>query len=77
MAVFFAAWWIVMILLLPLPIALFPDGRLPPRWRWTLPAYVVLCAVLLAVFAWHDVTGVLARRIQTMRKHIIHAPPPA
>ena len=29
--------WVGLIILLPLPILLFPDGRLPsPRWRWTL-----------------------------------------
>ena len=37
--------WIALILLLPLPIVLFPDGHLPsPRWRWTLRAYVLLAA---------------------------------
>jgi len=35
--------WIALILLLPLPIVLFPDGHLPsPRWRWTLRLYVIL-----------------------------------
>jgi hypothetical protein len=43
-AVFFAAWWFWLILLMPLPIALFPNGKLPQRWRWTMPAYIVLCA---------------------------------
>jgi hypothetical protein len=37
-----------MLLLLPLPILLFPDGRVSRRWRWTLWAYGALAAVLLA-----------------------------
>ena len=63
-AVFFAPGWFWLILLMPLPIALFPDGKLPPRWRWTLPAYVVLCALLLAELAWQDITGIFARHIR-------------
>ena len=63
-AVFFAAWWFWLILLMPLPIALFPDGKLPQRWRWTMPAYIVLCALLLAEFCWQDTKGVLAHRIR-------------
>jgi hypothetical protein len=63
-AVFFAAGWFWLILLMPLPIALFPDGRLPPRWRRTLPAYLVLCALLLAEFGWQDITGIFARHIR-------------
>ena len=54
-----------MVVLLPLAIALFPDGRLPSRrWRWVLRAYLAVCAILLAGFFWQDLTGVLARRIQ-------------
>jgi hypothetical protein len=50
---------------LPLPIALFPDGRLASRgWRWTLPAYLALGAIFLAGIGWSDVTGVLAPQIQ-------------
>ena len=62
-AVFLAPGWVWLILLLPLPIALFPDGRLPQRWRWTVPAYLVLCAFLLAEFGWQDVTGILSHHI--------------
>ena len=37
LAVFLAVGWIWMLVLMPLPIALFPDGRLPSRrWRWTM-----------------------------------------
>jgi hypothetical protein len=40
--------WIVMFLMLPLVILLFPDGRLPPRWRLVLEAYLAICALLIA-----------------------------
>jgi len=62
-AVFFAAGWFWLILLLPLPIALFPDGRLPQRWRWTLPAYLVLCAFLLVELGWQDISGIFAHHL--------------
>jgi hypothetical protein len=40
--------WISILLLLPLPIMLFPDGRVPPgRWRWTLRTYGVLAPLFL------------------------------
>jgi hypothetical protein len=40
--------WISILLLLPLPIMLFPDGRVPPgRWRWVLRAYVAVALVFL------------------------------
>jgi hypothetical protein len=63
-AVFCAPWWFLLILLMPLPIALFPDGRLPPRWRWTLSAYLLLCALLMVVLVWQDVSGVFARQLR-------------
>ena len=40
---------------MPLPIALFPDGRLPPRWRRTMVCYLVLSATLLGGIAWQDI----------------------
>jgi hypothetical protein len=40
--------WIVMFLMLPLVILLFPDGRLPSRWRIVLWAYLAICALLIA-----------------------------
>ncbi len=63
-AVFLAAGWAWLILLLPLPIALFPDGKLPRRWRWTTPAFLTITAAFVAVLAWKDLTGVLAHRIE-------------
>jgi hypothetical protein len=41
--------WIALLVLLPLPIALFPDGRLHSRfWRVTAWAYAVVTGLLLA-----------------------------
>jgi hypothetical protein len=42
LAVFLTQGWVALLLLLPVPILLFPDGRLPsPRWRWAFRAYVL------------------------------------
>jgi hypothetical protein len=52
--------WIVMFLMLPLVVLLFPDGRLPSRWRMVLRAYLAVCALLIAALlgfgAW-DMAG--------------------
>ena len=63
-AVFLADFWIWLIVLLPLPIALFPDGRLPRRWRWATWGYIAICLGFVAASTWSDVTGILARRIR-------------
>jgi hypothetical protein len=47
LAVFLTQGWLSMLVLLPLPILFFPDGRIPRRWRWTLWAYVAVIAVLI------------------------------
>jgi hypothetical protein len=47
LAVFLTQGWASMLVLLPLPILFFPDGRVSRRWRWTLWAYIVLMAVLV------------------------------
>jgi len=48
LAVVLTPGWVGLVLL-PLPIALFPDGRMPSRrWRWTLWVYALLAAVLVA-----------------------------
>jgi len=39
--------WVYSFMLVPLIVLLFPDGRLPARWRWPLRAY--LCAVVVYV----------------------------
>jgi hypothetical protein len=48
LGVFLTGFWIILPIILPLPVLLFPDGRLPSgRWRWTVWAYVAAAAVLL------------------------------
>ena len=65
LAVFLAAGWVWLVILLPLAVAFFPDGRLPsPRWRWVLRGYLALCAIFLATIGWQDFSGVIARHIR-------------
>jgi hypothetical protein len=48
LAVFLAVGWIWMLVLMPLPIALFPDGRLPSRrWRWTMWLYAMVAGLFI------------------------------
>jgi hypothetical protein len=64
LAVFLAPCWYPGIVLLPLPILLFPDGRLPSaRWRPVLAAYLALGAVLVATVIWVDLPALLDRSI--------------
>ena len=58
--VFAAVGWVWMVVLLPLPIGLFPDGRLSRRWRIVLWIYLVDIGALLMVFGIVDFIGVLA-----------------
>ena len=55
LAVFLTQGWVSMLVLLPLPILFFPDGRISRRWRWTLWAYIALIAVLIGHVAVTDV----------------------
>ena len=56
--------WVWLVVFLPLPLALFPDGRLSHGWRRMLVAYAVFAAVFVANAAWQNSTGLLAHRIQ-------------
>jgi len=47
LAVFLTQGWASMLVLLPLPILFFPDGKISRRWRWTLYVYAALMAVLV------------------------------
>jgi hypothetical protein len=65
LAVALAPGWSVLIVLLPLTLVLFPDGRLPSRrWRWVLRAYFAIAAVFLATVVWQDAPAFFDRHIQ-------------
>ncbi len=47
LAVFLTQGWVSMLVLLPLPILFFPDGRISRFWKGTLGGYIALMAVVL------------------------------
>jgi hypothetical protein len=47
LAVFLTQGWISMLVLLPLPILFFPEGKVSRRWRWTLWVYIAQAGVLV------------------------------
>jgi hypothetical protein len=63
-AVFLAAGWVWLLVLLPLPIGLFPDGRVEGRWRLLLRAYVVFATVFIVMVIFEDAAGIVATRIR-------------
>ena len=64
-AAFLAPGWVSIVALLPLPIALFPDGRMPSaRWRATVWAYVGLVAIWLITLAVVQADGLIFRPIR-------------
>jgi hypothetical protein len=64
-AVFLApGGWFWLVVLLPLPLALFPDARLTRRWRVLLWSYLLFAAVVVGNIIWEDVNGIGARHIQ-------------
>ena len=56
--------WVWFVVLLPLPIALFPDALLGRRWRWLLRAYIGFAAAFVASIVWQDASGIVARHIR-------------
>lgn len=64
LAVAMATGWVAFVLL-PLPILLFPDGRVSGRgWRWTLGVYLGVAAVLVGAVAVHDLSAFTDVRIR-------------
>jgi hypothetical protein len=58
LAVALTQCWILLPLLLPLPVLLFPTGRVPSRrWRATLWVYLAVCVTVLLGFASKDVAA--------------------
>ena len=56
--------WVLLLVLLPLPILLFPSGRLPsPRWRWPLCAYFALGAIVVLVVVAGNIPALYARDV--------------
>jgi len=65
LAVFLAPEWIPLIVLLPLPLALFPAGRMPSRrWRLTLWAYLVWAVAWVGVLVAVEVDALAFRPIR-------------
>jgi len=59
--------WAFLVVLLPLPLALFPDGRLTRRWQRLLWCYLIVCVAFVATAVWQNTSGLLARHIQVNR----------
>jgi hypothetical protein len=65
LAVALTQLWIALLVLLPLPILLFPDGRLESRrWRWALWAFLAVCALILISAGVADLGAFTDRHIQ-------------
>jgi hypothetical protein len=65
LAVAFTQLWVGLLVLLPLPILLYPDGRLPSRrWRWPFFVYVGACALLVIGIGTKDVAAFTDKHIQ-------------
>lgn len=65
LAVALASGWVVFVVTLPLPILLFPDGRLPTgRWRLTVWAYGALFVALVVSYAIGDAAAFTDRYLQ-------------
>jgi hypothetical protein len=64
LAVFLTQGWASMIVLLPLPVLFFPDGKTSRRWRWTLAAYTALMAVLVVTLTSTDIRAFTDRTIR-------------
>jgi hypothetical protein len=61
LAVVLATGWISFVLL-PLPILMFPDGRIAGRaWRWTLRLYLVVGAMFAVAIGAHDIRAFTER----------------
>ena len=57
--------WVPVLVILPLPLVLFPDGRVPPgRWRFVLWAYLALVATFVTFLLVADVHAFTDQRVR-------------
>jgi hypothetical protein len=64
LAVALAPAWIPVVVLAPLPIVLFPDGRIPPgRWRWVFWAYAAVGVAFLSAIGAADFGAFTEHRV--------------
>ena len=57
--------WVGLLVLLPLPILLYPEGRLPSRrWRWPFFVYIAACVLLVGGIATKDLAAFTDKHIQ-------------
>jgi hypothetical protein len=65
LAVALTQLWVALLVLLPLPVMLFPDGRLESRrWRWALWVYIAVCVLIVISTAIADVGAFTDQHIQ-------------
>ncbi len=65
LAVAFTQLWVGLLVLLPLPILLYPDGHLPSRrWRWPFFVYIAACALLVIGIGAKDMAAFTDKTIQ-------------
>ena len=65
LAVSLTQTWLFLPLLLPVPLLLYPDGRLPGgRWRLTAWVYLAASVALLAGTAAHDAAAFTTKHVQ-------------
>jgi uncharacterized membrane protein len=65
LAVALTQLWVALLVLLPLPVMLFPDGRLESRrWRSALWVYLAVCVLILISTAIADVGAFTDQHIQ-------------
>jgi hypothetical protein len=72
-AAFFGAFWVWLIILGPLPIALFPDGHVSRRWSWVIRTYLVIGAGVVCFYSWQDVSAVFVQHIRVDNEGALQA----
>jgi hypothetical protein len=73
-AVVLAPCWYPGVIMLPLAVLLFPDGRLPSwRWRPVVAAYGVAGAAMLLAVGWLDAPALLDRHIRVDQSGDLYA----